>query len=85
MGTTAARPEEDSEVLLSVSLNESESDHRLAAVTGTSTCYQAYDIVVCPAVVLITHVPQSKEGAFVGGAWGPDERAILIECITFSP
>ena len=41
MGTTAARLEEDSEVLLSVSLNESESDHRLAAVTGTSTCHQA--------------------------------------------
>ena len=71
LGTIAARHEEEGEVSPSVSLDE--SGHRLAAVAGTSTCHlvQVRNHGRPFSYRLITPPPQSKEGVFVGGVWGP--------------
>ncbi len=72
LGTIAARHEEDVKLSPSVSLDE--SGHRLAAVAGTSTCHlvQVRQSLNCGHLyVSLTHPPQSKEGVFVKGVWGP--------------
>ncbi|KAF9004763.1 FGGY family of carbohydrate kinase [Cyathus striatus] len=54
LGTVAARYKEDGKLSDIIPFVE-ESQHRLAAVAGTSTC----------------HIVQSREGIFVDGVWGP--------------
>lgn len=54
MGTVAARYKENGK-LSNVLPSLDESQHRLAAVAGTSTC----------------HIVQSPKGVFVNGVWGP--------------
>ncbi|KAF5372004.1 hypothetical protein D9615_008106 [Tricholomella constricta] len=60
LGTIAARYKEDSKLSDLVPSLE-ESQHRLAAVAGTSTC----------------HLVQSPKGVFVNGVWGPYRDAVF--------
>ncbi|KAF8075839.1 FGGY family of carbohydrate kinase [Lyophyllum atratum] len=60
LGTVAARYKEDDK-LSDVVPSLEESQHRLAAVAGTSTC----------------HLVQSPKGVFVNGVWGPYKDAVF--------
>ncbi|GLB33245.1 putative FGGY family of carbohydrate kinases, C-terminal domain [Lyophyllum shimeji] len=60
LGTVAARYKEDGK-LSDVVPSLEESQHRLAAVAGTSTC----------------HLVQSPKGVFVPGVWGPYKDAVF--------
>ncbi|TFK43052.1 Pentulose kinase [Crucibulum laeve] len=60
LGTVAARYKENGK-LSDVVPSLKESQHRLAAVAGTSTC----------------HLVQSPEGVFVNGVWGPYKDAVF--------
>ncbi|KAH0586891.1 hypothetical protein H2248_005727 [Termitomyces sp. 'cryptogamus'] len=60
LGTVAARYKEDG-ILSEIIPSLDTSQHRLAAVAGTSTC----------------HLVQSPKGVFVNGVWGPYKDAVF--------
>ncbi|KNZ76848.1 FGGY carbohydrate kinase domain-containing protein [Termitomyces sp. J132] len=63
LGTVAARYKEDG-ILSEIIPSLDTSQHRLAAVAGTSTCH-------------LVQVCQSPKGVFVNGVWGPYKDAVF--------